>query len=111
MSHESRERLRAAQAELLKALVQGAPPPVDFEAEDVVAAAESLADKRRHEAMHAWPGLTGALGEGLAARFEAFAQRHPLPAFGGPLAGDHPAVLEPAEHAADHARRDAERAP
>jgi hypothetical protein len=83
---DRRERLRRAQEALTRALLEGAPPPPGFRAEDVRAAAESLASKRRHEAAHAWPALVAALGDRFAERFDAFARMTPLPARGGPLA-------------------------
>ena len=82
----ARERLARAQAELARALGQGAPVPEGFDAERVRAAADALLSKRRRLVQRAWPRLAGALGEDFRARFDAWARENSLGAEGSPLA-------------------------
>ncbi len=83
---DDRERLAADQAELVRALVAGAPVPAGFDADQVCLAARSLVNKRLREVALAWPALARCLGQSYRERFGAFARGHPPPAQGGPLA-------------------------
>jgi len=82
----ARERLGRAQAELARALGQGAPVPEGFDVERVRAAADSLLSKRRRWVQRAWPRLAEALGEDFRPRFDAWARENPLGAEGSALA-------------------------
>jgi hypothetical protein len=86
MTADARQRLAAAQAGLLRALVGHAPPPPGLDDSQVAAAAEALLAKRRHAVARAWPSLIQALGARFQERFDAFARSAPLPSLGGPLA-------------------------
>ena len=86
MSIEARERLAHQQSELVFALAGQRPPPAAFDPEQVLAAARSLAVKRRRSVARAWPGLAASLGERFAAYFDDYAGAIPLPSRGGPLA-------------------------
>jgi hypothetical protein len=85
-SSESRSRLAAAQAALVRSLVGQAEPPPGFASERVRLASRSLVNKRVREVARAWPALVQALGDRFHERFHEFAQRTPPPAEGGPLA-------------------------
>ena len=76
--------LQEQQAALVAALAGLGPPPLGFDAARLHAAAESLARKRRHAVVHAWPGLEAV--PAFQAHFAAYAQATPLPVDGGPLA-------------------------
>lgn len=78
--------LAEQQAALMAALVAQASPPPGFDADRVRAAAAALAFKRARAVLQAWPGLRRSLGETYRARFAAYAEAHPIPAVGGPLA-------------------------
>jgi hypothetical protein len=86
---EKRTSLALRQAALLNALVSGSEPPPGFDAQRVVAAAESLARKRARSAARAWPGLAYALGEKFDERFACYAAASALPLKGGPFADGH----------------------
>ena len=86
MPDEGRRELAARQAALVAALAGRAAPPLGFDADRLRATAVSLANKRRRAVARAWPGLTDALGDRFAERFDAYAKSAPLPSDGGPLA-------------------------
>jgi hypothetical protein len=83
---EGRERLAEQQAALVRALTASGEAPAGFDAERLRLAATSLANKRRQEVARAWPALVRCLGERFRERFDAFAEKTPLPSEGGPLA-------------------------
>jgi hypothetical protein len=85
-SPAERAELAARQADLVRALSAGGPPPEGFAAERVRACAAALAVKRARAVARAWPGLAQALGPSFGEQFQEFAGRTPLPARGGPLA-------------------------
>jgi hypothetical protein len=82
----ARERLAAQQAALVRALVDGGPPPVGFDPARLRATAAALARKRAREVARAWPALAADLGDDFGARFLADAAHRPPPAAGGALA-------------------------
>jgi hypothetical protein len=70
----------------MRALMDGAPSPVDFDDERLRATADALLSKRAQAVARAWPGLAAGLGERFRERFDWFARHWPLPHEGGPLA-------------------------
>jgi hypothetical protein len=80
------ERLAAAQAALVRALVAGGPVPDGFDPDRVRATAAALARRRAREVARAWPVLAADLGEAFTDRFVAWATGRPPPAAGGALA-------------------------
>jgi hypothetical protein len=96
---DARQRLAAAQAELVRALTGGAEIPAGFDAERVRRAVRSLVNKRLAEVARMWPALVAALGDAYPERFRAFAASTPPPEQGGPLADGRAfaATLTPAE--------------
>jgi hypothetical protein len=86
MSIEARERLAHQQSELVFALAGQRPPPAAFDPEQVLAAARSLAVKRRRSVARAWPGLAASLGQRFAVIFDDYAAIVQLPSRGGPVA-------------------------
>jgi hypothetical protein len=85
-SGQQRERLAAAQAGLVCALVAGAPPPAGFDAHRIEVAAAALLRKRARQVRRAWPALTASLGPAFDRRFATFAADHPPPLTGGGVA-------------------------
>jgi hypothetical protein len=77
-----RDAYEARQAELLRALIRGDEFPGGFDVVKAAAAGRSLRRKRTRAVAGAWPALAIALGDGFAARFDAFARQTPPPAFG-----------------------------
>src|SRR5262245_62673938 len=86
LSAETRQRLAAAQAQLVNGLMGQGPALPGFHPDRVRASAESLARKRQRAVARAWPALTRALAEAFAGRFATYAETTPLPREGGPLA-------------------------
>lgn len=86
MSQTAREQLSGAQAELLRALVANGPIPAGFDEQRLRATARSLINKRRQSLARAWPNLIRILGDAYRERFAQYAQAHPLPTGGAPLA-------------------------
>jgi hypothetical protein len=82
----ARARLAAEQAELVRALVAGAPPPGRFDGARVSATAAALLRKRAGEVARAWPALAAALGPDWPGAFLIWAKARPRPATGGALA-------------------------
>ena len=78
MSEDARQQLAAMQAHLVRALVEGAAAPADFDCERLAAAAESLRSKRARAVAHAWPQLARAMGDAFVVRFADYARAHPL---------------------------------
>ena len=78
----ARERLAHAQAELLGALVAGAPVPPGFDAERVRVQADALVAKRREVACLVAPGLASTVGPRFRELFDAYARVAPKPAGG-----------------------------
>ena len=74
------------QAQLVRALVEGADAPADFDRERLTAAAEALLLKRARTVAREWPQLAGALGGEFAAHFAAYGRANPLSQAGSPLA-------------------------
>lgn len=85
MSETARQQLAFAQAQLVRALVEGAPAPADFDRERLEVAAESLLLKRARTVAHAWPQLARAMGDLFAAHFASYARVSAIPHDGGPL--------------------------
>jgi hypothetical protein len=85
-SSSVRIRLLKQQAELLRALVDREPTPLEFDSSRLQAAADALSRKRCKEAANAWPALAHWLGKDFARRFASYARTSPLPSEGGPLA-------------------------
>lgn len=73
-----RARLAERQRALLDALVIGASAPEGFDREHLARSGEALIGKRARMIEKTWPGLAGALGESLRARFRSYALEHPL---------------------------------
>ena len=69
--------LAARQAELVAALVAGAPVPDGFDPALVGAAADALLRKRAGEVAKAWPLLAAGLGSGFGPRFTGWARGRP----------------------------------
>jgi len=74
-----RDRLAAAQAGLLAALLAGAPAPVGFDPDRVRVQRNALIAKRRDLVARWWPEL---VGPGFALAFTDYARRTPPPAGG-----------------------------
>lgn len=85
-SAQQRERLAAAQAGLVRALVGGAPPPAGFDAHRIEVAAAALMRKRARQVRRAWPALAASLAPTFDDRFATFAADHPPPLTGGGVA-------------------------
>jgi hypothetical protein len=85
MLDEARQQLALMQAELVRALVEGADAPADFDRQRLAAAAESLWLKRARTVARVWPQLAGAMGDGFAVRFANYARANRLPHDANPL--------------------------
>ena len=72
-----RERLAAAQAELLRALLAGADPPAGFDPERLAVEADALRAKRRRIVAHLRPDVPAALGDRFGSLFDAYAAANP----------------------------------
>ncbi len=86
MLDESRAKLRAAEAALMRSLVGREAAPEGFDQSRIEVAAKTLAIKRAHSVRSAWPALSRHLGESFPDRFNEYAREHALPCEGGPLA-------------------------
>jgi hypothetical protein len=73
----SRAELAARQAELVAALVAGAPIPAGFDYERVRVATDALLRKRAGEAAAHWPALRAELGPQWISEFGAFVRGRP----------------------------------
>lgn len=83
---DARARLAARQAELVAALVDGAPAPEGFDEARLRHVAESLASKRSRSAARAWPRLAEELGERWRELFARHVEPTPACAEYAPLA-------------------------
>jgi hypothetical protein len=79
MSSAVRERLGAAQAELMRALSDLGPAPEGFDAAGVAEEARTLAMKRRRFLSRVRPALVRAMGRSFGRHFEDYARAHPFP--------------------------------
>ena len=79
----ARSRLAGRQADLLAALVGGAPPPPGFDPDRLRVQAGALAGKRREVVARVAPELVHQLGPRFAGLFADYAREHPRPAAGG----------------------------
>ncbi len=97
------------QARLVRALVEGATVPADFDGERFAAAAESLRSKRVRAVARAWPQLASAMGDAFVVRFAAYARVNPLPRDGNALADGRAFIdwLERADLLTDEGRLEA----
>ena len=98
MSEDARQQLALMQARLVRALVEGAASPANFDRERFAAAAESLLSKRSRAVARAWPQMAHAMGDALAVRFAEYARLNPLPRDGNAIA-DGRAFITWLEHA------------
>ena len=73
----SRDRLAAQQAELLRALLAGAPTPAGFDDSRIRAQAHALLSKRSRITWHLRPDLADELGERFGPLFAEYAAGHP----------------------------------
>jgi hypothetical protein len=85
MRAESRGRLAAAQAAIVRSVALKEPPPEGFDRSRVAAAADALIRKRARAVALAWPALARSLGESFDERFAAHTKATPLPLEGTPL--------------------------
>ncbi|WP_329102098.1 hypothetical protein OG792_22915 [Micromonospora sp. NBC_01699] len=72
-----RDRLAARQAELVAALVSGAPVPTGFDTRLVGAARDALLNKRAGDVGRHWPMLAAGLGAAWLPTFRTFAANRP----------------------------------
>ena len=98
MSDDARQQLAVMQAQLVRALVEGANAPATFDHERLEAAAEALVLKRARAAARVWPQLARAMNEAFAVGFAAYARDNSLPRDGSPLA-DGRVFIDWLEHA------------
>lgn len=73
------------QAELVRALVEGAAAPADFDRQRLTAAAETLWLKRARTVARVWPQLAGAMGDAFTVSFADYGRTNPLPPDANPL--------------------------
>ncbi|HZV00976.1 MAG TPA: hypothetical protein VFF73_29945 [Planctomycetota bacterium] len=79
MSSAVRERLGAAQAELMRALSDLGPAPEGFDPAGVAEEARTLSMKRRRFLAKVRPALARAMGRSFGRHFEDYARTHPFP--------------------------------
>ena len=77
MTRPQRDRLAAAQTELLRALLAGGDVPEGFDAERVRIEKRALLNKRRGIVQVLRPEVAAELDERFRPLFEAYAQEHP----------------------------------
>lgn len=77
MTGPQRERLGAAQAELLRALLADGAVPEGFDAERVRVERRALLNKRRGIVAMLRPDVAAELGDRFRALFDAYATGHP----------------------------------
>jgi hypothetical protein len=77
MTQPQRERLAAAQAELLRALLADGAVPEGFDAERVRIEKRALLNKRRGIVEMIGPDVAAELGERFRPLFDAYAAAHP----------------------------------
>lgn len=73
----SRDRLAAQQAELLRALLAGAPTPTGFDDDRIRVQAQALLAKRSRVTWHLRPDLADELGDRFTPLFAEYAAGHP----------------------------------
>lgn len=86
MSDDRRQQLALLQAQVVRALVEGAEAPKDFDRARLAAAADALLSKRARAVAYVWPRLARAMRDEFAVRFADYARATPLPHDGSPLA-------------------------
>lgn len=74
---DPRERLAAAQAELLRALLADGPVPPGFDAERIAVERRALLAKRRGVTAMLGPEVANELGDRFRPLFDAYATTHP----------------------------------
>ncbi|GLZ32386.1 hypothetical protein Lesp02_45740 [Lentzea sp. NBRC 105346] len=74
---EARDRLAAAQAELLRALLADGPIPSGFDEKRIVAERRALLAKRRGVVAMLGPEVAGDLGDRFRPLFDEYAVAHP----------------------------------
>jgi hypothetical protein len=77
VTQPQRDRLAAAQAELLRALLAGGDVPAGFDAERVRVERRALLAKRRGIVEMIRPDVAAELGERFRPLFDAYAAAHP----------------------------------
>lgn len=77
MTQPQRDRLAAAQAEFLRAVLADGPAPAGFAPERLRVEAEALRAKRRRLVAHLEPEACARLGDQLAEVFDEYARAHP----------------------------------
>ncbi|MBB5958327.1 hypothetical protein FHS29_004935 [Saccharothrix tamanrassetensis] len=77
MTQPQRDRLAAAQAELLHALLGNGEPPAGFDPERLRVEARSLLNKRRGIVAMLRPDVVDGLGDRFRPLFEGYARAHP----------------------------------
>lgn len=77
MTQPQRERLAAAQAELLRALLADGAVPAGFDADRVTVEKRALLNKRRGIVESVRPDVAAELGERFRPLFDAYARSHP----------------------------------
>lgn len=77
MTQPQRDELAVAQAELLRALLGGGPPPDGFDPAQLRVEARSLLNKRRGIVAMLRPEVADELGERFRPLFEEYARAHP----------------------------------
>lgn len=80
---DTRASLRVKQAELMRALVAGAPSPQGWNGARVELVARTLRDKRARTLADHWPGLARSLGSEFSSRFHMYAEGICAPTVGG----------------------------
>lgn len=86
MHSGARNRIAAAQLELVRALVSNDAAPAEFDRLRIQATAEALLLKRAHSVARTWPALARALGPTFDERFAQYARSEPISDERGPLA-------------------------
>ena len=81
----NRQLLLERQYELVSCLVANGPLPDGMSPKRLQLVRRGLANKRRREAISSWPALEARLGNGVFARFDAYAATHQRPPGGSPL--------------------------
>ncbi len=77
MTRPQRERLAAAQAELLHALLGDGEPPAGFDPERLRVEAQALRNKRRGIVAMLRPDVADELGDRFRPLFDTYARTHP----------------------------------
>jgi hypothetical protein len=106
-----RDELEARQRSLVAALVAGAEPPADMDADRIRVQAAALVHKRARAVARAQPELAAALGPDFGAAFRGYATGRPGPAPGCTAADaeDFARYLDGSGHSRNRAVRHAAR--